>query len=123
MAPLRITQVLTTRKPFPGQHITPLQISNRIGLVCPPSALLPLFPDQAKSMPMIRHAMDVIKACVNYLNPCQVPVFTMDQPLYAVAKQIQRNWRDSYGENKFIIMFGGLHIEMAFLKVIGDWLD
>ena len=30
---------------------------------------------------MIRHAMDVIKACVNYLNPGQVPVVAMDQPL------------------------------------------
>ena len=72
---------------------------------------------------MIRHAMDVIKACVNYLNPGQVPVVAMDQPLYAVAKQIQWNWKDSYGEKKFVITFGGLHIEMAFLKIIGDWLD
>ena len=47
----------------------------------------------------------------------------MDQPLYAVAKQVQWNWKDSYGENKFVIMFGGLHIELAFLKVIGDRLD
>ena len=87
------------------------------------SALLPLFPDQAKSVAMIRHAMDVIKASVNYLNPGQVPVIAMDQPLYAVAKQIQWTWPDSYGEQKFVIMFGGLHIEMAFLKVLGGWLD
>ena len=46
---------------------------NRAGLSAL-SALLPLFPNQAKSMAMIRHAMDVIKACVNYLNPVQVPV-------------------------------------------------
>ena len=62
------------------------------------SVLLPLFPDQAKSEAMIRHTMDVIKACVNHLNPGQVPVITMDQPLYAVAKQIQWNWKDKYGE-------------------------
>ena len=43
----------------------------------------------------------------------------MDQPLYAVAKQVQWNWKDRYGENKFVIVFGGLHIELAFLKVIG----
>ena len=103
-------------------HSTTDQQRNRAGLSAL-SALLPLFPDQAKSVAMIRHAMDVIKACVNYLNPGQVPVVAMDQPLYAVAKQIQWNWKDSYGENKFVIMFGGLHIEMAFLKVIGDWLD
>lgn len=72
---------------------------------------------------MIRHAMDMIKLSVNHLNPGQVPVIAFDQPLYAVAKEIQWNWSDSYGEGKFVIMFGGLHIEMAFLKVIGGWLE
>jgi len=28
-----------------------------------------------------------------------------------------------YGNEKFVVMFGGLHIEMAALKTIGDWLD
>ncbi|KAK3736786.1 hypothetical protein QZH41_011732 [Actinostola sp. cb2023] len=87
------------------------------------SALLPLFPDQAKSVAMNRHAMNVIKECVHHLNPGQVPVIAMDQPLYTVAKQIQWNWPDQYGEQKFVIMFGGLHIEMAFLKAIGGWLE
>ena len=36
-------QVLRTRKPFPGQQITPLQISNGIGLVCPPCLHFCLF--------------------------------------------------------------------------------
>jgi len=45
------------------------------------SALLPLFPDQAKSIAMIRHAMDIIKLSVNHLNPGQVPVIALDQPL------------------------------------------
>ena len=67
--------------------------------------------------------MDMIKLSVNHLNPGQVPMIAFDQPLYAVAKEIQWNWSDSYGEGKFVIMFGGLHIEMAFLKVIGGWLE
>lgn len=53
------------------------------------SALLPLFPDQAKSVAMICHAMDVIEACVHHQNPGQTLVIVMDQPLNAVAKQIQ----------------------------------
>ena len=59
------------------------------------SALLPLFPDQAKSIAMIRHAMDIIKLSVNHLNPGQVPVIGFDQPLFAVAKEIQwlQQWR------------------------------
>ena len=47
----------------------------------------------------------------------------MDQPIFAVAKQLQWKWQDIYGEKKFVIMFGGLHTEMAFLKVIGGWLE
>ena len=70
------------------------------------SALLPLFSDQATSVAMIRHAMDVIMLSENYLNPGQVPVISLHQPLYAVANKIQWNWNDSYGEQKFVVMFG-----------------
>ena len=72
------------------------------------SALLPLFPDQAKSIAMIRHAMDIIKLSVNHLNPGQVPVIALDQPPFAVGKEIQWNWSDLYGEKKFVVMFGNL---------------
>jgi len=56
--------------------------------MCPPSsvatsALLPLFPDQAKCIAMIRHAMEVIKLSVEQLDPGEVPVIAFDQPLFA----------------------------------------
>ena len=57
------------------------------------------------------------------VNPGQVTVVTLDQPLYAIAKQIQWNWPDSHGENQFVIILGGLHIELCSLKLIGDWLE
>ena len=66
---------------------------------------------------MIKHSMDVVKAAVDYLNPGHVPVLAADQPLFAFAKQTQWTWSDTYGENQFVIMFEGLHIEMAVLKV------
>ena len=53
------------------------------------TALLPLFCEGAHSAAMVRHGLDVIKQAVDYLNPGQVPVVAMDQPLYALAKQIQ----------------------------------
>ena len=28
-----------------------------------------------------------------------------------------------YGEDKFVVMFGGLHIEMAAMRTLGDWLQ
>ena len=87
------------------------------------TAMLPLFHEDSKSVAMIRHSMDMIKLAVQKLNPAQVPVITLDQPLYAITKKIQWNWPENYGENQFVIVLGGLHIEMAGLKVIGDWLE
>ena len=61
-------------------------------------AMLPLFDEDSKSVAMIYHSMDVIKQAVQKLNPDQVPVITLDQPLYAIAKRIQWNWPEQYGE-------------------------
>lgn len=85
-------------------------------------SLLPLFDYEAKSVAMIQHAMNVIKSAIGFLNPGQIPVITVDQPFYSVAKQIQWNWPDSHGEQQFVIIPGGLHTEMATLSVLGDWL-
>jgi hypothetical protein len=42
--------------------------------------------------------------------------------LYAIAKCIQWNWPDLYGESQFVVVMGGLHIEMASLKALGSLL-
>ena len=87
------------------------------------SVLLPLFQEESKSPAMIQHRMDVIKGAVHFLNNNQTPVMACDQPLYAIAKQIQWNLKTDYGEDKFVIMMGSLHIEMAGLKMLGNWLE
>ena len=71
---------------------------------------------------MIRHSMDVVKNAVEHVNRGQTPVVTLDQSLFALAKQIQWKWPEKYGEDNMVVMFGGLHIEMAALKTLGDWL-
>ena len=91
-------------------------------MICP-TAQLPLFLDSAHTVAMIRHSIDVVTKAVNHLNPGQIPVVTFDQPLFALAKQIQWTWPESYGEDKFVVMFGGLHIEMVALKMLGYWLQ
>ena len=68
---------------------------------------------------MIRHAMDIVRQNVDFLNPGQTPVIAFDQPLYALAKQIQWNWPNIYSKDKVVIMFGGI-LEMAALSTIGD---
>ena len=83
------------------------------------SVLLPLFRKGSKSAAMIKHAKGVVKQAVNHVNPNQAPVTALDQPLYAIAKQIQWNWSNIYGKKKFVNMIGALHIEMAALKTLG----
>ena len=57
------------------------------------------------------------------LNPGQIPAITMDHPLFALAKTIQWSFLNTHGEDQFLIMSGGLHIEMAAFKVLGNWLE
>ena len=86
------------------------------------SSLLPLF-KEAKSAAMICHSLDVIQSAVADLNPGQIPVVAFDQPLYAIAKQIQWQWSNSHGKKHYAILLGGLHVEMTALKAIGKWLE
>ena len=69
-------------------------------------SMLPLFHNQAKSVAMILHSMNIVKTAIAILNPGQVPVISCDQPLYTVAKQIQWTWPATHGEDKFVVMFG-----------------
>ena len=49
-------------------------------------------------------------------------MITLDAPLYALAMFVQWNWHQTHGEDKYVIMFGGLHFEMAMWKTFGDYL-
>ena len=86
-------------------------------------ALLPLLTDNAHSPALIKHVMKIVKDDIRYLNPGQTPVIAMDQPLYALAKEIQWCFPEEFGENTFVVMLGGLHIEMAALRLLGEWLN
>ena len=47
-----------------------------------------------------------------------------DQPIYTIDKKLQWKYPDSViGEDKFICMIGGLHVEKMLWCVSGDWLD
>ena len=97
--------------------------TTRVKQPTPIFAMLPLFRHSANTPAMIRHSLTVVETATKHLNPSQVPVVTYDQPLYALAKQIQWHWPDKFGEERFVIMMGGLHIEMAALRMLGHWLD
>ena len=86
------------------------------------SSMLPLFKEDSYSVSLMTHAVQLIEKVTNFLNPGQTSVLVFDQPLYAIAKTIQWNMPDRFGENKFVIMLGGLHIEMGFLASIGSFV-
>jgi len=62
------------------------------------STLMPLFHDNAHSVAMVKHGMDVIMKATELVIPTQIPVLTLYQQLYTIAKQIQWAWPNIYGE-------------------------
>lgn len=104
-----------------GHHASNAQDSNHVKPCM--SAILPLFAESSKSTGMLAHGLDVIRKATIYLNPDQKPITAADQPIFATIKQIQWNWPDIYGEDKFVVMMGGLHIEMCALNMLGDWVE
>lgn len=72
---------------------------------------------------MMCHSMDILIANTRLLNPGQPAVIEIDQPRFAIGKYIQWAFPEKYEEDKVILMFGGLHIEMAAFRVVGDWLQ
>ena len=49
------------------------------------NALMPLFYENAHTVAMVKHGMGVIKKAIHHVNPGQIPVMAVDQPLYALA--------------------------------------
>ena len=87
------------------------------------SAMLPLFREDSKSVAMMRHTVDVVRRCVETVNPGQIPVIEANQPLFKLLKEVQWTWLETHGENSVVILLGGLHIKMTLLKAMGALLD
>ena len=79
---------------------------------------MPLIQESAHSVVTIKYSMDRNREAAHFLNPGQTSVMVSDQLLFALAKQIQWQWPESYGEYNMVVMFDGLHVEMAVLKWI-----
>ena len=60
---------------------------------------------------------------INFLNPGQIPVVALDQRLYTIAKKVQWTCPNEFGEDHFVVVLGGMHVEMAFMPMIGDVLE
>ena len=64
-------------------------------------AMLPLFRDKAATPKMIRHGMDLIKKTTEFLNPQQIPIMVVDQPLFDIAKKMQWPFLNSFEKISF----------------------
>ena len=71
---------------------------------------------------MIMHGMNVQRDAIEFLNPGQIPVMAVDQPIFALAKYVQWKFPATHGEDRFVVMLGGLHTEMALWSTLGDLL-
>lgn len=75
------------------------RLSNDISRHKSRSAMLPLLKDDINSPSVVRHTIDIIMSAMHKLNPSQVIVCTGDQPVYAIAKQLQWLYPEKYGED------------------------
>ena len=48
-----------------------------------------------------------------------MPEIDVDQPLIPLAEQTQWTLGEMYNEDQYVIMLGGLYIEMTALKMLG----
>ena len=83
--------------------------------------MLLLIKESTNSPAIVYHCLYLISKLTLKLNPNQIPIVTADQPVYVMAKQLQWNYPEKF-ELCFLIL-GPLHIEMALLNMIGDWLE
>lgn len=84
--------------------------------------ILPLFPDKAASASMMKHTMEIVKTTTEFINPGQTPVLGGDLPLFAICKQLQWEFPDTLGEDKFVMQLGALHIEDKCQLMMGKVL-
>ena len=64
--------------------------------------------------------MKIISKIIKFVNPSQVPVDVSDQPVYALSKEIQMRDPSSFGPDKYVCLFGDLHIEIELLRIHGE---
>ena len=83
------------------------------------SILLQLINESINSLAIVKHYMVVVQRTIQDINPSQVLVITADLSVYALLKQIQWKYSNTFGKDSFAITMGGLHLEIAMLAVLG----
>ena len=66
---------------------------------------------------MQRHCIEVATNATDELNSDQVTVDASHQPVYVLSRRSQQMFPDFLGPEKYLPMFGGLHIETFFREI------
>ena len=109
------TTIPLSFSPFFSSKLNPCQNISHI------YALLPPLPESINSTALVRHCITVICKIIEHVNPGQSPVITGGHLVYVLGKQVQFIYPLEF--DKVIWMMSPLHIEMAFISAIGDWLE
>ena len=67
---------------------------------------------------MQKNCIEVARNAIDTLNPGQVTVDTSDQTVYALSRRLQQMFPGSLGPEKYLPMFGGLHIGKRLLEIL-----
>ena len=64
--------------------------------------------------------MKLVAKLTNQLNPIQTSVMIAGQSVFTIAKQLR--WQCPERFDQMFVMLGPLHIEMALMSTIRDWV-
>ena len=90
--------------------------------ICGVDTIPPSIREKVHKLATRCHCMNIISKTISVINPNQTPVDTCDQPVYALAKQIQWRYPELFGNSKYFSLFKRLHIEKALLIVHGEFI-
>ena len=88
-------------------------------------AMLPFVYEMSATPALIKHCMDVVKQATNLLNPGQIPVITIDQRVFALAKLVDPMAVSSHPRRRTVCSHVGrlADTEMALWNVLEDLLE
>ncbi len=81
-----------------------------------------LFPEKSASASMIKRQCTCLCKVHSFWILVRLSVLGAEQPIYAIAKQLQWTFPDILGEDKLVLMLGALHIEGKIHQMIGKLL-
>ena len=82
-------------------------------------SLMPLINEKVSLLKVQHHIMSIVQKAIKFLNSNQVPIDVSDQPVYALSKEVQIRYPETFGDERYITLLGDLHTEHTVLQMHG----